>query len=180
MARRLHADQRRKGTDIPYLAHLLGVTALVLEDGGDEDEAVAALLHDAVEDQGGAATLARIRERFGDRVAAIVEACSDTDEVPKPPWRARKEAHLAHLRHPDLPDGALRVSLADKLHNARAILADVRAGGDAVFARFNAPRDEQAWYYGTLATTFAERTSSPMAAELRRVVDAIFAERAGP
>ena len=145
LARELHAGQRRKGTDIPYLGHLMAVAALVIEDGGDEDEAIAALLHDAVEDQGGPPTLVLIRGRFGTRVAAIVAACSDTDETPKPPWRARKEAYLAHLRDPDLPEGTLRVSLADKLHNARAILADLRAGHD-VFARFNAPRQDQAWY----------------------------------
>jgi (p)ppGpp synthase/HD superfamily hydrolase len=173
LAHRLHAGQRRKGTDIPYLGHLMGVAALVIDDGGDEDEAIAALLHDAVEDQGGAPTLALIGERFGPRVAAIVAACSDTDETPKPPWRARKAASLAHLREPDLPDGALRVSLADKLHNARAILSDLRAGHD-VFARFNAPREEQAWYYDALAATFAELAPGPMADELRRVVDAIF------
>ena len=151
----------------------MAVAALVIEDGGDEDEAVAALLHDAVEDQGGAPTLALIRERFGTRVADIVEACSDTDETPKPPWRERKAAHLAHLRDPALPDGAMRVSLADKLHNARAILGDLRAGRD-VFARFNAPREDQAWYYDALATTFAERAPGPMATELRRVVDEVF------
>jgi (p)ppGpp synthase/HD superfamily hydrolase len=173
LARRLHAGQRRKGTDIPYLGHLMAVAAYVIEDGGDEDEVIAALLHDAVEDQGGAPTLALIRERFGPRVAAIVAACSDTDETPKPPWRDRKAAYLAHLRDPALPDGALRVSLADKLHNARAILADLRAGHD-VFARFNAPREAQAWYYDALATTFTELAPGPMADELRRVVDAIF------
>jgi (p)ppGpp synthase/HD superfamily hydrolase len=173
LARELHAGQRRKGTDIPYIGHLMVVAALVIEDGGDEDEAIAALLHDAVEDQGGPPTLALIRERFGPRVAAIVDACSDTDETPKPPWRARKEAHLAHLRDPDLPDGALRVSLADKLHNARAILADLRTGHD-VFARFNAPRQDQAWYYDALARTFARRAPGPMADELRRVVDEVF------
>lgn len=178
LARELHAGQRRKGTDIPYLGHLMAVAALVIEDGGDEDEAVAALLHDAVEDQGGAATLALIRGRFGPRVAAIVEACSDTDETPKPPWRRRKQAYLAHLRDPELPEGALRVSLADKLHNARAILADLRAGHD-VFARFNAPRRDQAWYYDALATTFAERAPGPMAVELRRVVDEVFASNDG-
>jgi (p)ppGpp synthase/HD superfamily hydrolase len=151
----------------------MAVAALVIEDGGDEDEAIAALLHDAVEDQGGASTLALVRGRFGARVAAIVAACSDTDEVPKPPWRARKEAHVAHLRDPRLPDGALRVSLADKLHNARAILADLRAGHD-VFARFNAPRQDQAWYYDALARTFARRAPGPMADELRRVVDEVF------
>lgn len=100
LARDLHATQRRKDTAIPYVAHLLGVASLVLDDGGDEDEAIAALLHDAVEDQGGAPTLARIRDQFGERVADIVAACSDTDVVPKPPWRARKEAYVAHLSDP--------------------------------------------------------------------------------
>jgi (p)ppGpp synthase/HD superfamily hydrolase len=173
LASATHGHQRRPGTGIPYVAHLLVVTGLVLEHGGDEDEAIAALLHDAVEDQGGPPTLARIRERFGPRVAAIVAACSDTDETPKPPWRARKEAYLAHLRDPGLPEGTLRVSLADKLHNARAILADLRAGHD-VFARFNAPRQDQAWYYDALAATFAARAPGPMADELRRVVDEVF------
>ena len=135
VARELHSDQLRKGTQIPYIAHLLGVTSLVLEDGGSEDEAIAALLHDAVEDQGGASTLGRIRQLFGARVAGIVAACSDTDVVPKPPWRERKEDYIAHLRAPELPPGTIRVSLADKLHNARAILFDLRAGHD-VFARF--------------------------------------------
>jgi hypothetical protein len=118
LARELHADQVRKGTEIPYLAHLMGVASLVLEDGGTEDEAIAALLHDAVEDQGGAPTLRRIQRLFGDCVGKIVQACSDTDIVPKPPWRTRKDAYIAHLRAPDLPPGTIRVSLADKLHNA--------------------------------------------------------------
>ena len=168
LARELHARQRRKQTDIPYVSHLMGVASLVLEDGGDEDEAIAALLHDAVEDQGGPATLAVIRERFGDRVAGIVQDCSDTDEVPKPPWRARKEAYIAHLA--TASDGALRVSLADKLHNARSILFDERAGHD-VFARFHASREETLWYYRSLAEAFAARTDSPMVPELRRVVE---------
>jgi GTP pyrophosphokinase len=174
LARELHANQSRKGTSIPYLSHLMGVTALVLEDGGDEDEAIAGLLHDAVEDQGGAKTLRRIRQLFGQHVADIVEACSDTDVVPKPPWRERKEAYVAHLRDPHLPSGTLRVSLADKLHNARAILFDLRAGHD-VFARFSAGRGSQAWYYDALASTFTDLTNSPMAVELRRVVDELFA-----
>lgn len=159
-----------------YLA-LDGRDTLVLEDGGDEDEAIAALLHDAVEDQGGEKTLRRIRQQFGKRVARIVDACSDTDVVPKPPWRTRKEAYIAHLRDPELPAGTLRVSLADKLHNARAILFDLRAGHD-VLARFSAGREEQRWYYDALASTFAELTDSPMVAELRRVVDELFAPRA--
>jgi len=174
LACELHAGQVRKSTDIPYVAHLLAVTALVLEDGGDEDEAIAALLHDAVEDQGGAATLREIRRRFGSRVADIVQACSDTDVIPKPPWRERKEAYVAHLHDPALPAGALRVSLADKLHNARAILFDLRAGED-VFARFNAGRDDVLWYYDALARAFAERKPGPLADELRRTVDALSA-----
>ena len=174
VARELHSDQVRKGTDIPYISHLMGVASLVLDDGGSEDEAIAALLHDAVEDRGGQPTLARIRRLFGSRVADIVQSCSDTDVIPKPPWRERKEAYIAHLRDPDLPDGAIRVSLADKLHNARAILFDLRAGDD-VFARFNAGRDEQLWYYETLADTFAEISQSPMVAELRQTVDELSA-----
>jgi hypothetical protein len=174
LARELHGSQLRKGTDVPDVSHLLGVTSLVLDDGGDEDEAIAALLHDAVEDQGGPPTLRRIRQLFGRRVADIVAACSDTDVTPKPPWRERKQSYLAHLRDPELPPGTIRVSLADKLHNARAIRFDLRAGRD-VFARFNAGRDDQHWYYDALATMFAELTDSPMAAELRRVVDDILA-----
>ena len=129
-ASRYHAGQLRKGTEVPYLAHLLSVAALVLEDGGSEDEAIAALLHDAVEDAGGRRTLEAIRERFGDEVAMIVMACSDTDATPKPPWRARKESYLAHLADETTPASVLRVSLADKLHNARAILSDYRILGE--------------------------------------------------
>jgi Domain of unknown function (DUF6946)/HD domain len=173
LARELHAAQVRKGTKIPYISHLMGVAALVLEDGGDEDEAIAALLHDAVEDQGGQPTLRRIRQLFGERVAQIVDACSDTDVTPKPPWRESKEPYITHLRDPELPDGALRVSLADKLHNARAILFDLRAGRD-VFGRFSAGRADQHWYYDALANTFAELSGSPMVAELRRVIDDLF------
>lgn len=173
LARELHARQARKRTDIPYLAHLMGVCSLVLEDGGSEEEAAAALLHDAVEDQGGPDTLARIREQFGDRVAEIVAACSDTDEIPKPPWRARKEAYIAHIEHTE-DASVVRVSLADKLHNVRSILFDLRAGED-VFARFSASREETLWYYRELAAAFARKTASPMAAELGRVVDELTA-----
>lgn len=175
LARELHADQRRKGTEIPYVSHVMGVASLVLEDGGDEDESIAALLHDAVEDQGGAQTLRRIRQLFGERVGRIVEACSDADVTPKPPWRTPREAYLSHLHDPDLPAGALRVSLADKLHNARTILFDLRAGHD-VFGRFSADRDHQRWYYDTLTMTFGEVSGSPMVPELRRVVDELFAD----
>lgn len=167
-AARLHARQTRKSTAIPYVSHLMSVCALVLEDGGDEDQAIAALLHDAVEDQGGAPVLEEIRERFGERVAVIVEACSDTEVVPKPPWRARKEAYIAHLRH--VPEDALRVSAADKLHNARSILSDLRAHGDAVWSRFNADREDVLWYYDALLAAYQARGESRLAQELERVL----------
>ena len=126
----LHANQVRKGTTVPYTAHLLGVAALVIDHGGDEDQAMAALLHDAIEDQGrGGRTRAEIEAKFGARVARIVEGCTDADTIPKPPWRERKEAYLAHLGH--APIEVRRVAAADKLHNARAILVDYRHIGKA-------------------------------------------------
>lgn len=164
----MHADQKRKGTQTPYLAHLLGVAGLVLCDSGGEDEAIAALLHDAVEDAGGLERLEDIRGLFGDRVAEIVAECSDSFEQPKPPWRERKEAYLAHLG--TASDAALRVSLADKLDNARAILRDYRECGEELWKRFNADRGSQLWYYHSLADTFKERRPGPMADELARLV----------
>jgi HD domain len=170
-ASRYHAGQLRKGTQIPYLAHLLSVAALVLEDGGSENEAIAALLHDAVEDAGGKPTLEEIRERFGDEVAMIVEACSDTDVVPKPPWRKRKEDYLAHLADEKTPPGVLRVSLADKLHNARAILSDYRRIGDTLWSRFNTKSGgDQVWYYRSLADIFLSRWPGALSRELDHVV----------
>src|SRR5262245_22598747 len=150
----LHARQRRKGTGIPYVSHLLSVCALVLEDGGDEDQAIAALLHDAVEDQGGRPVLDEIRARYGDRVAGIVEACTDADTVPKPPWRERKEWYVGHIR--EATPEARRVSCADKLHNARTILADYRAVRETVWQRFTAGREGTLWYYRALVTAFRE------------------------
>jgi len=151
-AAQLHADQVRKGTDIPYIAHLLGVASLVLEYSGGEDEAIAALLHDAVEDQGGPATRARIHTLFGETVVDIVDGCTDTDETPKPPWRARKEAYLAHLR--TASPAVLLVSAADKLYNATSILRAYREVGASVWTRFGAGGGEQLWYYRALVTTF--------------------------
>ena len=171
LATKLHAGQVRKGGDIPYIAHLLAVAALVLESGGDEDEAIAALLHDSVEDQGGAPTLAEVRRLFGDRVAAVVEGCSDTDQVPKPPWRSRKETYLAHLQ--TATPEVLRVSLADKLHNARAVMSDLGLHGDGLWSRFNAGKSEQLWYYRGLADAFLKVRPGQMADELDRVVTAI-------
>lgn len=175
-AARVHRDQRRKGTAIPYVGHLLGVCSLVIEDGGSEDEAIAALLHDAVEDQGGDAMLEQIRARYGSAVADIVRACSDTTQTPKPPWRGRKEAYLAHLA--DAPPCVLRVSLADKLYNARAILRDHELEGERLWGRFDASsgRDGQLWYYGELAERFSELSPGPMARELAEVVDRLRAD----
>ena len=145
VAAQLHATQRRKGTEIPYLAHLLAVASLVITHGGDEDEAIAGLLHDSVEDQGGQATLAMIRSRFGEGVAGIVEGCIDTDIVPKPPWRARKSHYLAHLQSAS-PSVKL-VAAADKLDNVRSIVADYRMHGPDLWTRFNAGREDQQWFY---------------------------------
>lgn len=156
MARELHATQTRKATGIPYLTHLMAVAALVGEHGGSEDEMIAALLHDAVEDCGGAPVLARIRVTFGDEVAAIVEGCTDdANGGEKAPWGPRKLAYLRHLATAPLP--VLRVSCADKLHNARAIVADLEAEGPAVFERFKGGRNGTFWYYRALAEVFGTR-----------------------
>lgn len=153
-AHALHREQMRKGTTIPYISHLMTVSALVIEHGGTEDQAIGALLHDAAEDQGGEATLADIRNRFGDAVAQIVHDCTDAWEEPKPAWRPRKEAYLAIL--PKKSPQSLLVSLADKTHNAEAILFDYRALGDALWPRFTGGADGTRWYYGALAGVFAQ------------------------
>jgi len=172
-ANRIHANQTRKGTGIPYLSHLLGVASLVLENGAEsEDEVIGALLHDAAEDQGGRLRLDDIRERFGDVVAHIVDACTDTYEDPKPPWRGRKETYVAHVRERVGSGGdepALRVSLADKLYNTRSILADVRESGEAVFERFSGKRDGTLWYYAALVDAF-RGFPNRMVGELDRMV----------
>ena len=164
----LHAEQKRKGTTVPYISHLLAVAALVLEDGGSEDEAIAALLHDAIEDQGGEPIRQEICRRFGDRVIEIVNGCTDTDETPKPPWLERKKEYLEHLRSAG-PE-VLRVSAADKLHNARSILADLRRQGQAVWGRFNGGREGTLWYYRRLVQIFRDCGPSFLVEELDRVV----------
>lgn len=174
----LHAGHTRKGTTVPYLSHLLAVAARVLEDGGDEDEAIAALLHDAVEDAGGAPTLDAIGRRYGSRVAAVVEACTDTDRVPKPPWRERKEAFVARLERADLPPGTLRVVAADKLHNARSMLHELRHDGPATLRRFNAGPSDQRSYHGAVAAAVARHHPGPLADELVATVAALDAELA--
>jgi (p)ppGpp synthase/HD superfamily hydrolase len=175
LAYQLHATQRRKGDPgVPYLGHLLGVCSIVIEDGGSEDEAIAALLHDAVEDQGGARTLAEIRRRFGPHVASIVEQCSDTDHVPKPPWRARKEAYLAHLDAAGTPEAVLRVSAADKLHNACAILEDHRRYGDRLWERFTTrSAADQLWYYTALTRILRRRLPGQLSDRLAETVGAL-------
>jgi (p)ppGpp synthase/HD superfamily hydrolase len=163
---RAHDDQVRKGTTIPYLSHLLGVAALVLEGGGDEDLAIAGLLHDVLEDT--AATAAEVEEAFGPRVAAVVVGCSDTVERPKPPALERKRLYLEHLEQADAD--TLLVSLADKLHNARTLLLDFRTEGPSVFKRFNLSREETLWNYGELSKIYCRRRPGAMADELKRVV----------
>jgi (p)ppGpp synthase/HD superfamily hydrolase len=144
-ASRLHAGQIRKGSRTPYIAHLLAVTAIVLEHGGTENEAIAALLHDAVEDQGGQRTLDEIRRRFGQEVAAIVLGCTDTDQVHKPSWRPRKERYIARLPHE--PYAVRLVAAADKLHNAGSVREEYRTLGDALWAHFTGGREGTLWFY---------------------------------
>jgi len=164
----LHASQRRKGSGTPYIAHLLGVCSTVLEHGADEDEAVAALLHDAIEDQGGAQARQQIRDRFGEAVVAIVDGCTDADVQPKPPWRQRKEAYLAHLPH--AAPSVLLVSAADKLYNARTILLDYRRIGEQLWDRFKGGREGTLWYYHSLVPLLLRHGPRQLAEELQRVV----------
>jgi GTP pyrophosphokinase len=163
----IHAAQLRKGTDTPYIGHLLGVAGLVLEHGGDEEQAMAAVLHDAIEDCG-VEQEAIIVGRFGKRVGAIVQGCTDSDTTPKRPWQERKDAYIKHLKEAD-PD-ILLVSCADKLHNARAILTDLQTYGPEVFNRFKAGKDGTLWYYQTLAKVFSDRLRTPLSRDLSSVV----------
>ena len=167
----IHAGQTRKGGSTPYVSHPMAVCSLVLEDGGSEDEAIAALLHDTVEDGGGQPVLDEIRRRFGEKVAGIVWDCSDTDEVPKPPWLERKRTHIAHIRQAG-PE-ARRVACADKLHNARSILYDYRVVGEELWERFTGTREQVLWYFRSLVEAFQETRTGSMADELDRVVSEI-------
>jgi len=163
----IHAAQVRKGAETPNIGHLLGVASLVLEHGGDEEQAIGGMLHDAIEDCG-VEQEAVIAARFGARVAAIVRGCTDADTIPKPPWQARKEAYIAHLEQasPDI----LLVSCADKLYNARAILTDLRTHGLAVFDRFTAGQDGTLWYYGALSDQFRRLLPGALSRELEETV----------
>ncbi|MFO1303179.1 MAG: HD domain-containing protein [Burkholderiales bacterium] len=177
-AAKAHEKQTRKGTAIPYVSHLLAVASLVIEYGGSEDAAIAALLHDAPEDQGGLPMLHKIRTTFGERVAAIVESCTDTFEKKKPDWQPRKRAYIAHLAAKDDAEACL-VSAADKLHNARAILRDVRIADDraAFWTRFTATERQIGWYYGSLERVLRRQlrahASGDIVEELARVLDGI-------
>lgn len=172
-AERLHRDQKRKGNDIPYVAHLLAVAATILEWGGDEDTAIAGLLHDAVEDQGGMATAGIIRDRYGDRVAELVLACTDSlapKTGPKAPWEERKRAHLAKLGKVDR-DVAL-VTAADKLHNLTAMVRDVRTHGPQTLDRFAAP-GRLTWYYGAMAEALSAHDEHVPVSDIREWLEVL-------
>ncbi len=167
-AAQLHREQRRKGSSVPYVSHLLAVAALVIENGGDEDEAIAALLHDAIEDQGGAKAREEIRRRFGDRVTGIVDGCTDSETIPKPPWGERKRAYIEHLGN---ASASVRlVSAADKLHNARCILSDYRNVGEDIWQRFQGRKDGTLWYYRAVLDVLIQAGRTPLVEELDRVV----------
>jgi (p)ppGpp synthase/HD superfamily hydrolase len=171
-ATRAHGNQTRKKTGIPFIAHILGVTAIALEYGANETEAIGALLHDTVEDCGGAERLRDIRERFGEEVARIVDGCTDTYEAPKPPWLERKRAYVEHVKD---SDSSIRlVSASDKLHNTRAILAEFRRSGLEVFDRFAGKKEGTLWYYRALVIAFRKHGDhSDLIDELDRVVTEI-------
>jgi (p)ppGpp synthase/HD superfamily hydrolase len=166
-----HKGQMRKASTIPYIAHLMGVASLVLEAGGNEDLAIAALLHDVVEDCGGAPMLKEVRRKFGKRVAKVVDGCTDTDvdTDPKPPWRERKEKYIQHLKKADAD--TLLVSAADKLNNVRSILSDYRAIGESIWSRFNGGREGTLWYYRTLRDQFLRRTRNRITRDLELAVN---------
>src|SRR5207237_3402458 len=171
-ATQAHGNQMRKKTGIPYIAHILGVTAIALEYGASETEASSTLVHDTVEDCGRADRLRDIREKFGDDVAGIVDGCTDTYETPKPPWLERKRAYIEHLKDSD--SSTRLVSASDKLHNTRAILAELRRNGTEVFARFAGKKDGTLWYYRALVTAFRQHGDhADLIDELDRVVSEI-------
>src|SRR5215475_12604444 len=171
-ATRLHGDQTRKKTGIPFVGHILGVTAIALEYGANETEAIGALLHDTVEDCGGAERSRDIREKFGDDVARIVDGCTDTYDTPKPPWLERKRAYIEHLKHSD--SSTRLVSASDKLHNTRAILTELRRHGVVVFERFSGKKDGTVWYYRPFVPAFLKQGDpSDLIDNLDRVVSEI-------
>jgi (p)ppGpp synthase/HD superfamily hydrolase len=170
-AREMHEGQGRKGTQLPYLGHLLGVASIVLDDGGDEDQAIGGLLHDGPEDRGGRERLEDIRRHFGDAVARMVEGCTDSWTTPKEAWLMRKERYVEQAR--TLPPDTLRVSAADKVHNAYAILRDLRRVGEQVWERFDATPDDTLWYYQALVRSYREAGGGALVDELERIVRGI-------
>jgi (p)ppGpp synthase/HD superfamily hydrolase len=173
-ATRLHAEQTRKISGVPYITHLLSVAALVLEAGGSEDEAIAALLHDSIEDQGGKPTREDVRKHFGDRVVEIIDGCTEWDSLPKPPWQERKNRYLENLRHASA--SVRRVSLADKLHNARSLLIDSQIYGDTVWTHLKIGRERTLWFYQSLIQVYRETGSDWMTEELERIVSKLSEE----
>ncbi|MFH1923745.1 MAG: HD domain-containing protein [Planctomycetota bacterium] len=170
-AAELHADQRRKVSGVPYVSHLLRVAGIALGHGAEEDEAIAALLHDAVEDQGGERTREEIRRLFGNRVVEIVDGCTDTDQDPKPPWRERKNAYLARLK--DASASVRLVCASDKLDNARSILSSYRLLGESLWEKFSGGREGALWYYRSVVDTLKQAGATPLVDELDRVVSEI-------
>jgi (p)ppGpp synthase/HD superfamily hydrolase len=170
-AHEVHGEQLRKGTSAPYIGHLMGVASIVLDDGGSEDEAIGALLHDAAEDHGGRERLDDIRQRFGDPVARIVEECTDCWETPKRPWLERKRAYAEHARH--IGPSSLRVSAADKVHNTYAILRDLRNDGEQVWAGFDVSADDVIAYYQALVRSYRDAGGGRLVDELERIVRGI-------
>lgn len=168
-AAHLHTDQVRKGGCIPYISHLLAVSAIAIEHGATEDEAISALLHDALEDQPrGGETRREIREQFGERVLAIVESCTDWEDSPKPGWRERKARFIEQVRD---ADASVRlVAAADKVHNVRSILLDYRRQGEAVWERFTRGKSGTLWYYREFATALRMAGGNPLLDELERIV----------
>ena len=168
-ATQLHANQTRKVDKIPYISHLMSVSALILEAGGTEDEAIAGLLHDAIEDQGGQATREEIREKFGETVVEIVDGCTETDITPKPPWKQRKIDYIENISNGS--DSVKLVSLADKLHNARSLLVGYRNKGDKLWDYFNGTKEDKLWFYRELLKVYQQGNVNFMTVELERILD---------
>lgn len=169
-ASELHREQTRKGAGAPYISHLLAVTALVIEAGGDEDEAIAAVLHDAIEDQGGPDTREEIRRRFGDRVTALVDGCTDAEETPKPPWRERKEAFIASIEL--APPSVRLIVTADKLHNVTCSIEDLQREGPEVWTRFRG-REKALWYYQSVTAALEAAGANALTPRLKRAVETL-------
>jgi len=179
-ALQVHGGQERKGSGVPYVSHLLGTAAIVLHFGGSEEQAMAALLHDAAEDQGGRGRLEDIRRRFGARVAHMVEGCTDTFETPKPKWEPRKKAYIKRIEAEDA-DTRL-VSAADKLDNVHAIIADLREIGTELWERFNGKEEGARWYYRELVQAYESAGPNALTRELAAAVrnlEVLAAEKRG-